>query len=99
MRIGLVTTVLMTIMAGASVAQEHNAGHAMQAGQLAWGPAPPVLPKGAQFAVLSGDPSKSGQFTVRLNCSAPPASPASRGLSSVSRSLPSMKRVIAAPQS
>src|SRR4051794_10372144 len=66
MRIGLVTTVLMTIMAGASVAQEHNAGHAMQAGQLAWGPAPPVLPKGAQFAVLSGDPSKSGQFTVRL---------------------------------
>jgi hypothetical protein len=27
---------------------------------LTWGVAPPVLPKGAQIAVLSGDPSKDG---------------------------------------
>jgi hypothetical protein len=25
---------------------------------VTWGPAPPVLPKGAHIAVLSGDPSK-----------------------------------------
>lgn len=31
-----------------------------------WGPAPPVLPKGAQFAVLSGDPSKAGLYVIRL---------------------------------
>jgi uncharacterized protein (TIGR02246 family) len=34
--------------------------------KLAWGPAPPVLPPGAKFAVLSGDPSKAEPFTVRL---------------------------------
>jgi quercetin dioxygenase-like cupin family protein len=30
-----------------------------------WGPAPPALPAGAQMAVLSGDPSKAGLFTIR----------------------------------
>ena len=31
-----------------------------------WGPAPPVFPKGAQIAVLSGDPFKDGLYVVRL---------------------------------
>jgi len=31
-----------------------------------WGPAPPALPPGAQFAVLSGDPSKAELFTIRI---------------------------------
>jgi quercetin dioxygenase-like cupin family protein len=31
-----------------------------------WGPAPPMLPAGAQIAVLSGDPSKSAPYSVRL---------------------------------
>jgi quercetin dioxygenase-like cupin family protein len=35
-------------------------------GDVKWGPAPPVLPKGAQMAVLAGDPSKTGMFVVRL---------------------------------
>jgi quercetin dioxygenase-like cupin family protein len=30
------------------------------------GPAPPMLPAGAQIAVLSGDPTKSGAYTIRL---------------------------------
>ena len=35
--------------------------------QIVWGPAPPIFPPGAQFAVLEGDPSKAGEiFTVRL---------------------------------
>jgi len=33
---------------------------------LQWGPAPAVFPKGAQMAVVSGDPSKAAQFTVEL---------------------------------
>jgi len=31
-----------------------------------WGPAPPMLPPGAQIAVLAGDPGKSAPYTVRL---------------------------------
>ena len=35
--------------------------------QLHWGPAPPIFPPGAQFAVVQGDPSVAGAiFTVRL---------------------------------
>ena len=34
---------------------------------IPWGPAPPVVRPGAQFAVLEGDPTAStGDFTVRL---------------------------------
>lgn len=33
---------------------------------LKWGPVPPALPPGAQLAVLAGDPSKAGLFTLRL---------------------------------
>jgi hypothetical protein len=33
---------------------------------VTWGPAPPMLQKGAQLAVLSGDPSKDGLYVVRL---------------------------------
>jgi quercetin dioxygenase-like cupin family protein len=35
-------------------------------GDIKWGPAPPVLPAGAQVAVLAGDPFKPGFFTLRL---------------------------------
>ena len=31
-----------------------------------WGPAPPLLPPGAQIAVLSGDPGKPAPYAVRL---------------------------------
>jgi hypothetical protein len=35
--------------------------------QIKFGPAPPVLPSGAQLAVLEGDPTGSlGDFTIRL---------------------------------
>lgn len=33
---------------------------------IKWGPAPPALPAGAQFAVMSGDPGSSGFVSVRL---------------------------------
>src|SRR4051794_26523997 len=38
----------------------------MNPGQLKWGPAPAAFPKGAQLAVLSGDPMKEGMSTIRL---------------------------------
>ena len=34
--------------------------------KIQWGPAPPVFPTGAQFAVLAGDPGKAGPFVVRI---------------------------------
>ncbi len=42
-------------------------GHVMQTAAAAtWGPAPPMLPPGAQISVLAGDPSKPAPYTVRL---------------------------------
>lgn len=44
-----------------------TSAHVMLApGDLKWGPAPPVLPAGAQVAVLDGDPFKPGYFAIRL---------------------------------
>ena len=34
--------------------------------KLAWGPAPAILPRGAQLAIMEGDPTKQGAFTMRL---------------------------------
>lgn len=39
---------------------------ALTAAEVKWGPPPPSLSKGAQFAVVSGDPSKAGPFAIRL---------------------------------
>ncbi len=33
---------------------------------LKWGSVPPTLPAGAQLAVLDGDPTKPGYFSIRL---------------------------------
>jgi hypothetical protein len=41
-----------------------------------WGPAPPMLPAGAQIAVLAGDPTKPVPYTVRLKFPANYAIPA-----------------------
>jgi quercetin dioxygenase-like cupin family protein len=41
-----------------------------------WGPAPPLLPAGAQIAVLSGDPGKTVPYAVRLKFPANYAIPA-----------------------
>ena len=38
----------------------------VNASQIKWEPAPPVLPKGAEFALLAGDPSKDGPYVIRL---------------------------------
>lgn len=38
----------------------------VNAGDIKWGAAPPVLPKGAKLAVLYGDPGKPGPYVLRL---------------------------------
>jgi quercetin dioxygenase-like cupin family protein len=56
-------------------AQSHN--HVIQTLKEAqWGPAPPMLPAGAQIVVLSGDPSKAAPYSVRLRFPANYAIPA-----------------------
>jgi quercetin dioxygenase-like cupin family protein len=57
--------VLAALLAPAAIAQSPT--HVMEnAGTAKWGPAPPMLPPGAQLAVLAGDPTKAGPYTVRL---------------------------------
>jgi len=54
-----------------------QAKHVIQTPKEAqWGPAPPLLPAGAQIAVLAGDPTKSAPYTVRLKFPANYAIPA-----------------------
>jgi quercetin dioxygenase-like cupin family protein len=55
------------LLAGILVCFAGPAVHAqMNNADLKWGTAPDALPKGAQIAVLSGDPGKAGMFTIRL---------------------------------
>lgn len=62
---------------GSFVANAQSKAHVLQTPQEAqWGPAPPMLPAGAQIAVLAGDPTKSVAYTVRLKFPANYAIPA-----------------------
>jgi len=64
-RLALLTTLLVTGLASipAIAADDHVA---VSAEQLKWGPAPPAVPKGAQIAILAGDPSKDGLYVYRV---------------------------------
>src|SRR5262245_18991332 len=65
---------IVVIIAGTFVVAGLSAGlwaqansHVIQAPTEAkWGPAPPMLPPGAEIAVLAGDPTKPSPDTVRL---------------------------------
>lgn len=73
-------TRLLTLLAFFAVvrsapAQEAMGGHeehaaaqhvVIAAEEIEWVPAPPVLPPGAQSALLEGDPTKEGPFTTRI---------------------------------
>jgi anti-sigma factor ChrR (cupin superfamily) len=41
-------------------------GTLVDPGSIKWEPAPAVLPKGAQVAVIAGDPSANGPYVLRL---------------------------------
>ena len=55
------------LCAGILVGQAGHQQNAFTPRQIQWGPPPPLLQPGAQFAVLEGDPTAStGDFTIRL---------------------------------
>ncbi len=64
MRAVVLATVLAVVATGVLAQDAGPQGIAPDA--VKWGPAPVVLPKGGQMAGLSGDPGKSGPFTIRL---------------------------------
>jgi quercetin dioxygenase-like cupin family protein len=57
---------VITLFAGTNVALAQDDHVMVQPDQIKWGPAPDILPKGAQAAVIYGDPSKEGLFSMRL---------------------------------
>ena len=61
----LVALVPFSAIAAADAAAPHHTVVAPDA--VKWGPGPPALPAGAQAAVLLGDPSKEGPFTIRVS--------------------------------
>lgn len=69
-RLSTVAIVIVIAATSASAGGQNTAAAAKHVihtpGAIKWGPAPPVLPAGAQIAVLDGDPFKEGLFTLRL---------------------------------
>jgi quercetin dioxygenase-like cupin family protein len=59
----------MLIVASAACAQSKPAAASAPSSteKVTWGPAPDVFPAGAKMAVERGDPSKTGEFVVRLS--------------------------------
>jgi quercetin dioxygenase-like cupin family protein len=47
-----------------------NEHRVLKPSDLKWGDAPPGLPAGGKMAVLNGDPTQAGAFTVRLKAAA-----------------------------
>jgi|1185.fasta_scaffold47121_2 hypothetical protein len=43
-----------------------EAKNAWMPNDIQWGPAPPVVPAGAQMAVLEGNPMGTGEYTIRF---------------------------------
>jgi quercetin dioxygenase-like cupin family protein len=69
MKITLPTLIAIVAVAGvpATGPAAAMAPHTIVAPQeIKWGPAPAVLPPGAEAAVLFGDPAKAGLFALRL---------------------------------
>lgn len=73
MRTALAASILIAAIAAPASAQSPAAApeteHAIVAlpNAIEWGPAPPILPAGARLAVIEGDPSEAGPFTMRLS--------------------------------
>ncbi len=57
----------LCLFVSTSFAQDHSPGIFLNPPDgLKWKPGPPSLPKGAQIAVLEGDPSQEGMFVFRV---------------------------------
>lgn len=67
MRSQLRSSVRLTVTLLAGIALYASPGSAQAPAKLKWGPAPPIFRPGAKMAVVSGDPSKAGQYVVQLS--------------------------------
>jgi quercetin dioxygenase-like cupin family protein len=75
--VSVITAAAILSGAATSMLRAQANAHVIQTPQEAqWGPAPPLLPAGAQIAVLAGDPTKSAPYAVRLKFPANYAIPA-----------------------
>jgi quercetin dioxygenase-like cupin family protein len=72
----LAATVLLCSGSYAAIHAQSQSHVVQTLGQAKWGPAPPLLPAGAQIAVLAGDPTKAVPYTIRLKFPANYAIPA-----------------------
>lgn len=63
-----VVTVLAQKKDGSTESAEQHV--LLNPGDLKWGDVPPGLPPGAKMAFLTGDPTKKGMFTVRMQAPA-----------------------------
>ena len=70
----IVAGLFLTTASVAIRAAHPHAGQNLKDAQ--WSPAPPLLPKGAEIAVLDGDPTKAVPYAVRLKFPAHYAIPA-----------------------
>lgn len=64
--LSLLPVLALAASASAAFAQPQAAPILPDARAGKWGPAPDVFPAGLKFAVIQGDPSKAGPYTVRL---------------------------------
>jgi quercetin dioxygenase-like cupin family protein len=65
-QIAALATVALTLALAAAPAVAQSAHVVVPPDKVQWGPAPPVLPAGAEIAVLEGDPGAKGPVTLRL---------------------------------
>jgi len=84
-----VTSLILTVgsialASVASLAAAEDAHKMIAPNDVQWGPAPAVLPPGAEAAVLFGDPTKEGLFALRIKVPAGYAIPRIRILSTKS---------------
>lgn len=74
-RAAVAVSACLVVVAAALVAAQHPTGTSGAAGaapvmfvssEAKWSPAPSMLPEGAEFTVVEGDPTQSGPFTLQL---------------------------------
>jgi quercetin dioxygenase-like cupin family protein len=61
-----ILAIALATAATSAAAQAHEPPVPVEPATIAWAVAPPVLPAGAEIAVLAGDPHAEGAFVLRL---------------------------------
>lgn len=62
----IVGTLLLAVVLASTTLWATQMSGPLQPEEIQWGPVPPVLPAGAEMAVLAGDPAGTGFVTLRL---------------------------------